>query len=167
MPRRLLLIRHAQAAGAPVDRDRPLTGPGTRNAAAIGSWLAGNGYVPDRAVVSPALRTRQTWEQVADAFPAGLAAEVEERIYDNTVDAVLAVITETPEDAQTLVVVGHNPSVGELAFALDDGEGDPVAQRKLHAGFPAGAVAVFEVAGVFGDIAPGAATLTAFEMPTA
>jgi phosphohistidine phosphatase len=167
MPRRLLMIRHAQAAGAPVDRDRPLTAQGMRNAAAIGSWLEGNGYVPDRAVVSPALRTRQTWERVAEASPAGLAPEVDERIYDNTLDAVLAVITETPEDVQTLVVVGHNPSVGELAFALDDGEGDPDAQRKLHAGFPTGAVAVFEVAGFFADIAPEAATLTAFEVPTA
>ena len=161
------MIRHAQAADAPGDRDRPLTAQGMQNAAAIGSWLEGNGYVPDRAVVSPALRTRQTWEQVAEASPAGVTSDVDERIYDNTVDAVLDVIAETPEDVQTLVVVGHNPSVGELSFALDDGMGDPGAQRKLHAGFPAGGVAVFEVAGLFADIAPDAATLTAFEVPTA
>jgi phosphohistidine phosphatase len=167
MPRRLLMIRHAQAAAAPVDRDRPLTVQGVRNAAAIGSWLEGNGYVPDRAVVSPALRTRQTWEQVAEASATGLAPDVDERIYDNTVDAVLSAVTEMPEDVRTLVVVGHNPSIGELSFALDDGEGDPGAQRKLHAGFPAGAVAVFEVAGSFADLAPGGATLAALEVPTA
>jgi phosphohistidine phosphatase len=167
MPRRLLMIRHAQAADAPVDRDRPLTAQGARNAAAIGSWLQANGYAPGRAVVSPAVRTRQTWERVAEASAPGLAPDVDERIYDNTVDAVLSAITETPGDLQTLVVVGHNPSVGELAFALDDGEGDPDAERKLHAGFPTGAVAVFEVAGSFADLAPDAATLTAFEVPTA
>jgi phosphohistidine phosphatase len=167
MSRRLLMIRHAQAADAPVDLERPLSAQGARNAAAIGSWLEGNGYVPDRAVVSPALRTRQTWEQVAEASAPGLAPDVDERIYDNTLDAVLAAITETTGDVQTLVVVGHNPSVGELAFALDDGEGDPGAREKLHAGFPAGAVAVFEVAGFFADLGPGRATLAGFAVPTA
>jgi phosphohistidine phosphatase len=163
-PRRLLLIRHAQAAGAPVDRDRPLTARGARNAAAIGSWLQDGGFVPDGVVVSPALRARQTWEQAAALLP-DLTPTVDERIYDNTVEAVLAVLTETPEDVQTLIVVGHNPSVGEVAFALDDGEGDPDARRKLQAGFPAGAVAVFEPVTSFGEVAPGTATLTGFAVP--
>jgi phosphohistidine phosphatase len=160
------MIRHAQAAGAPVDRDRPLTAQGARNAGAIGAWLERGGFVPDRVVVSPALRARQTWERAAAALVLGGPPTADERIYENTVEAVLAAITETPEHVQTLVVVGHNPSMGELASALDDGQGDPGARRSLQAGFPTGAVAVFEVGGTYGGVEPGAATLSAFEVPT-
>jgi phosphohistidine phosphatase len=165
MPRRLLMIRHAQAADAPVDRERPLTARGARNASAIGSWLAGNGHVPDRAIVSPALRTRQTWDHIATALEPDLVPDVDERIYQNQLDAVLAAIAETPEEVQTLIVVGHNPSVGELSFALDDGAGAPGAQRQLHAGFPTGAVAVFRLDVPFAELCPGAATLEDFDVP--
>ena len=167
MPRRLLIIRHAQAAAAPVDRDRALTAQGARNASAIGKWLAAGAYAPDRVLVSPALRTRQTWKRAAESLALDLPPDVDELLYENTLEAVVAAITGTPEDVQTLAVVGHNPSVGELSFALDDGAGDPDAQRMLHAGFPAGAVAVFDLAVPFADLEPGAATISAFEVPTA
>jgi phosphohistidine phosphatase len=166
-PRRLLLIRHAKAADAAVDRDRPLTARGARNAAAIGTWLARGGYAPDRIVVSPALRAAQTWEQAAAAAAPDLPPTVDDRIYDNTLESVLATITETSDDVRTLVVVGHNPSVGELAFALDDGDGDPAPRRELHAGFPAGAVAVFALTTSFADLGPAGATLADFAVPTA
>jgi phosphohistidine phosphatase len=166
-PRRLVLVRHAQAADAPVDRDRPLTRRGAQRAAAIGSWLQRAGVVPDAVLVSPAVRAAQTWERAAASLGADLTPTVDERIYVNTVDAVLSVITETSEDVSTLVVVGHNPSVGELAFALDDGEGDPAARDDLHAGFPTGAVAVFALGSSFAELAPGAAKVTDFEVPRA
>jgi phosphohistidine phosphatase len=165
LTRRLVLVRHAQAADAPVDRDRPLSEHGARRATAIGSWLERAGVVPDRVLVSPALRTAQTWEQAAASLGADLAPTADQRIYDNTVDAVLSAITEAAEDVSTLVVVGHNPSVGELAFALDDGDGDRAAREDLHAGFPTGAVAVFELGSSFAELTPGQATLTGFEVP--
>ena len=165
VPRRLVLVRHAQAADAPVDRDRPLSEHGEQRATAIGSWLERAGVLPDRVLVSPALRAAQTWERAAASLGADLAPTIDERIYVNTVTTVLSAITEAPEDVSTLVVVGHNPSVGELAFALDDGDGDPAARDDLHAGFPTGAVAVFEVELSFAELAPGTAVLTAFEVP--
>jgi phosphohistidine phosphatase len=161
------MIRHAQAAAAPVDRDRPLTAQGARNAGAIGAWLERGGFVPDRVVVSPALRARQTWERAAASLVLDGPPTADERIYENTIEAVLAAITETPDHVQTLVIVGHNPSMGELASALDDGQGDPGARRSLQAGFPTGAVAVFEVGGTYGELEPGAATLSAFDVPAA
>jgi phosphohistidine phosphatase len=166
-PTRLLLIRHAQAADAPTDRARPLTDSGVRRATAIGSWLLRAGYVPDRVLVSPAVRAAQTWAAAAASLAPDLAPIVDDRIYDNTVEAVLGAITETPEDVRTLIVVGHNPSVGELAFALDDGDGNPDAQRQLQAGFPTGAVAVFRAATAFSDLGHAGATLEDFAVPTA
>ena len=167
--RRLLLVRHAEAAGGPVDAERSLTGKGTRRAAAIGSWLAQAGPAPDRVVVSPARRAAQTWEQARASLEPDVEPDVEPvvdaRVYDNTVEALLAVIAETPDDVQTLAVVGHNPSVGELARDLDDGRGSAPARRDVEAGFRAGGVAVFTLGTPFAAIAPGTGTLTDLTVP--
>jgi phosphohistidine phosphatase len=164
-PRRLVLVRHAQAADGPVDADRPLTGRGARHAAAIGTWLEQAGFVPDRVLVSPARRAVQTWEQAGTGLPQGPPPTVDTRIYDNTVEALLAAIQETPDDVGTLAVVGHNPSIGELVAVLDDGQGNPAARRDADAGFPTGSVAVFLLATPFAGIAPGAGTLDDVTVP--
>lgn len=164
-PRRLLLIRHATAAEGPIDADRPLTGSGVRHAAAIGSWLERAGLVPDRVLVSPARRAAQTWEHAGGHLLPGPQQVRDPRIYDNTVDKLLATIREAPDDARIVAVVGHNPSIGELALALDDGGGSPEARRAVDRGFPTGAVAVFVLPGSFAATEPGAATLSSFEVP--
>ena len=160
-----MLIRHAKAADGPVDADRPLTERGRRHAAAIGSWLTQAELVPDRVVVSPARRAAQTWKRAATGLVAGPQPVVDERIYDNTVEALLEVLRETPEDVRTVAVVGHNPSIGELACVLDDGQGSPAARREIDAGFRTGGVAVFTLATPFSAIAPGAATLSDYTVP--
>jgi phosphohistidine phosphatase len=163
--RRLLLVRHAKAADGPIDVDRPLTARGERRATAIGAWLAQAGLVPDRVLVSPARRAAQTWERAGAALGPDLPQIVDSRIYDNTVEALLEAIRETPEDTRTLTVVGHNPSIGELAAVLDDGQGSPAARRDVDAGFPTGGIAVFILATPFAAIAPGEATLSDFTVP--
>ena len=50
---------------------------------------------------------------------------VNARIYDNTVEALLEAIRKSHEDVRTFAVVGHNPSIRELAGVLDDGQGSP------------------------------------------
>jgi phosphohistidine phosphatase len=160
--RRLLLIRHAQAGNAPLDADRPLTEHGERQAATIGEWLADVGIVPDHVVVSPARRASQTWERAGSPGPT---PTTDPRIYDNTVDDLLAVIGETPDAVAALVVVGHNPSIGALAAELGDGEADLQLQDQIERGFPAAGVVVFEVPEPFGNVRAGTATLTAVRWP--
>jgi phosphohistidine phosphatase len=167
VPCRLLLIRHAKAADASPDRERPLTDKGRRAAGAIGSWLQASGRVPDRVLVSTALRARQTWAAAAESLGVDPEQAVDQRIYDNTVQALLDVIGELAGEAGTVAVVGHNPSMGELAFALDDGEGDDAARRQLQTGFPTGAVAVFRIDGSFDELGTGTATLEDFAVPSA
>jgi phosphohistidine phosphatase len=111
---RLVLIRHAKAEQGSPDIERPLSDRGRADAAEIGRWLATQGVKPDRVVVSPSRRTRQTWEHAATA-----PVEVDGRIYDNTVRDLLEIVRETPDDVQTLVLVGHNPSMGELVALID------------------------------------------------
>jgi phosphohistidine phosphatase len=165
-PWRLLLIRHAKAADAAVDLDRPLAERGVRQAAAIGPWLARSELVPDAVLVSPARRARQTWEQAAATLGTAPAPTVDERIYDNTVEAVLEAVRETPGDVRVLAVVGHNPSVRELVDALDDGQGSPDVRRALDGGFPTGGVVVFDLPVPFADVAEGAATLSDVMLPS-
>jgi phosphohistidine phosphatase len=165
-PRRLVLVRHGQAGNAPLDRDRPLTGHGEEQAAAIGAWLADHSLVPDRVLVSPARRAVQTWGATAAGRPAATAEPiVDARIYDNTLDAVLAAIQETPHEVRVLAVVGHNPSIGALAHELDDGRGPAAPRASLEGGFPAGGVAVFELPGAIAAVAPATATLRAVHLP--
>jgi phosphohistidine phosphatase len=158
-------MRHAQAAHGPVDADRPLTDHGAEQAAALGRWLAQAGLAPDRVVVSPARRAAETWDRAAAQLTAPPAPITDARIYDNTVEALLDVIQDSPADGEIVAVVGHNPSVGVLASVLDDGEGDPSALRNLHAGFPPGGVAVFTLETPFDSLEPGTARLTDLTVP--
>lgn len=133
---RLVLLRHAEAEvfGAS-DAERVLTARGRVDAAAVGRWLAAEGVVPDLAVVSPAARARETWTLVAAGLPAAPPCEVDLRVYANDVDTLLAVVEEADPAVGTLAVVGHNPSVSDLAHALGS-DAD---------GFRPAAVAVFEL----------------------
>jgi phosphohistidine phosphatase len=161
----LVLIRHAKAvADAPTDAERPLAGRGHRDAEAAGHWLAEREIAPDLAVVSPAVRAQETWDEIATTV-AARDRWTDKRIYDNSVDDLLAVVADVPDDMATLVLVGHNPSMHALAVTLDDGAGDPDGQAAIRDGYPTCGIAVFDVAVGWPDLASGDATLRAFAAP--
>ena len=157
---RLVLVRHAEAGPAPVDSDRRLTERGEREAAAVGRWLAGSGTAPDRVVVSPARRARQTWDAAAAALESAPPPVLDDRVLDNTADAVLDVVRTTDEEVGTLLVVGHNPSLGLLAAALD-----PSRPDVLRSGFLPGTAAVLDLAVPFAAVEPGSALLADLRLP--
>jgi phosphohistidine phosphatase len=166
--RRLVLVRHAKASQDGDDRDRALARRGTNEAPAIGRWLAERQILPDRVVVSPARRARQTWElAAAELRPSRPSTqdepEIDDRVYGNTVDDLLSVIRETPDAVSTLAIVGHNPAIQELAIALDDASGDAAGRRELAEKYPTSAVAVFAVADPWA--AAETATLISFAIP--
>ena len=163
--RRLVLVRHAKAAADGPDLERGLAGRGRADAPAVGRWLADQGLVPDRVVVSPARRARQTWELAAAELTRAPDPVMDERIYSNTAEDLLSVVREVPAAIETLVVVGHNPAIQELAVALDDGRGDHAAHAKLAEKYPTSGVAVFTIDGAWGAVAPGTATLAQFAAP--
>lgn len=147
--RTLVLLRHAKAEnpdGIP-DADRPLTVRGHADATAAGAWLAYSGHVPDLVICSPARRTRQTWHQVAMALaeasaaaspgPVGessIAAGVdpdvaraaaspqvryEPVVYTGGAHDLLDLLRRVDEEVKTLLLVGHNPAISQLATLLD------------------------------------------------
>ncbi|VXB51782.1 SixA phosphatase family protein [Nocardioides sp. AX2bis] len=171
--RRLVVLRHAQAEpSAATDAERPLSARGRTDAAAAGTWLAGLGIhvgpPTGSALVSAALRTRQTYDALAGGagWEGGAeAARHDEGLYSAGPEAALDLVRETADEVSTLLVVGHNPTMAYLAHLLDDGEGDPGAGSEMVArGYPTCAAAVFAVDVPWADLAPGRARLEAFHV---
>jgi phosphohistidine phosphatase len=109
---RLILVRHAKAAPGEPDELRPLTGKGRKTARELGDQL--RGLKPDAVLSSPLLRAKETAAAVAAA--AGLEADTDERLAPGaTVDDVRAAVAGRGE---TVVVVGHQPDCGQIAFAV-------------------------------------------------
>jgi phosphohistidine phosphatase len=117
---RLILFRHGKAerdSASGRDFDRRLAPRGVKEAAAQARVLADMGLSPDLVLVSPAARTRETWEAAAPAFAAP-ELRYERGLYNAEADNVRAVV-ETAADAPGVVmVVGHNPGLQDLAVEL-------------------------------------------------
>ena len=165
--RRLVIMRHAKAeATAPSDHERALASRGAADAEAAGRWLAEQGITPDVALVSDALRTRQTWARVAGG--AGWdesAADFSEALYAAGPDSAFDLVRELDAGATTVVVIGHNPTMAYVAELVDDGEGDPDATTGMVTrGFPTSALAVFAVDEPWSDLGPGTGRLEAFHV---
>ena len=124
MSRRLLVVRHAKSdwAHAVSDHDRPINARGERSARAVGTFLAKNRRAPERIVTSTALRARSTARFVAES--AGWDAEVIEdrRLYEGHVGRTLDVIAELGEGVKSLMIVGHQPTWGQVVHHLSGGD---------------------------------------------
>lgn len=143
--RRLILFRHAKAAARAAgggDLDRPLDAQGRRDAAAMGTILLEAGVIPDLVILSPSLRTRETWQLAAAAF-GRVRVDIEPAIYDAAPEDILGAIHAVADEAQTVMVVGHNPGLQDLGVELlisgGAGHGDI---WRIEAGFPTATAAV-------------------------
>ncbi|MFG1398542.1 SixA phosphatase family protein [Roseixanthobacter pseudopolyaromaticivorans] len=144
--RRLILLRHAKSdwpAGI-VDPERPLAQRGRAAAPMIGSYMAAQDLVPDRVLVSPARRTRETWELVAPALPSTVAVQSEPRLYEAGVTRILTVLREQPREVQSLMLVGHNPGLEDIADVLTD-QGPAATRSQMAEKFPTGALAIIDL----------------------
>ena len=156
---RLILMRHAKSdwsSGITRDHDRPLNARGTRSARAMGDWLRRRDHLPGQVLCSTATRTRDTLaglrlEAPTTFMPSLYHAEPEEML--NALRGATA---------QTVLLIGHNPGIGELAELL-------VSEPPNHPRFfdyPTCATLVAEVgANAWPDIAPHSAAAVDFVVP--
>ncbi|MHA6263258.1 SixA phosphatase family protein [Arenibacterium sp. CAU 1754] len=115
MSKTLILMRHAKSSWddpAQSDHDRPLNARGRASAHALGDWLRVKGYEPNRALVSSARRTCETFERLQ----LTLEPEVDEALYHAGPTRILAALKAT--DGDTVLLVGHNPGIAECAERL-------------------------------------------------
>lgn len=170
MARTLVLIRHAKAEHLydRADRDdhddhgRALAGRGRRDATAIGRWLRAQDVEPQVAVVSSARRTRETYELLAAELPGAPGPVVTDDVYYASAGDLLEIVRALPPEAASAAIVGHNPGIGMLANALDDGESAVEDTARMRAGFPTSSVAVFTVGGDWTVVDPGAVRLVGY-----
>jgi phosphohistidine phosphatase len=118
--RTLVLLRHAKSdwSGMEADIRRPLAARGRRQAPRAGRWLDANVDGIDLAVLSPATRVRQTWDLVAAELQRPPPTRVDDRVYAASDRELLAVVRGLPDDTGTVVLVGHNPGIEDLAVTL-------------------------------------------------
>jgi len=163
---RLLLLRHAKAVpqdGEMPDRDRPLADKGARQMRALAAWAEKRRIRPDLVLCSSAARTRQTLALIAPKLkdPETL---FEEGIYLAEPRSLLQRLRKVPAGRASVMVVGHNPGLHELAvLLLQSGTGSRA--RHLKESLPTGALAVFELDGPWAALDRGAARLVEFVTP--
>ncbi|MDN2567950.1 histidine phosphatase family protein [Aquibium sp. A9E412] len=167
----LLLLRHAKSSwDAPglADRERPLAPRGRHAAPLMGRAMAARGWLPDRAVVSPARRAHETWALVSPELgPAAPEPDFVPALYMAAPDTLLATLRATPAGTRRLIVVGHNPGLEAFAAALAGPRSDAAALAALRHKFPTAAVARLLFDGAWAELAAGAARLTDFVRPKA
>ncbi|MFD5327852.1 SixA phosphatase family protein [Streptomyces sp. NPDC127092] len=165
-PRRIVLLRHAKADWPQTsDHERPLAERGRTDAPVAGRRLADTGIGFDLALCSTAVRTRETWKLAVQELPERPKTVYEERIYEASPGELIAVINETPDSVNDLLLIGHNPGMHGLAEILaGEAEGDAQA-RMNRSGFPTSAFAVLAFDGTWKSVEPGVAALVDFWTP--
>lgn len=159
--KRLHLLRHAKSSWDDPDlpdHERPLAPRGEKAAVKIADHVRAAGIAPELVLCSTALRTRQTLAALLPVLPGEAEIRMEDRLYGTGVEAVLARLREVDEDVGSVLVVGHNPTLHELALALTDRE--DALER-----FPTGALASVAFAAPWADLAEGTAELEGFVVP--
>lgn len=144
----LVLLRHAKAeraAPSGEDFDRALTERGRADARLMGRVLAERGIKPDRALVSAAQRTRDTWEAASESFGDAEVA-FERSLYNADSGTIRRAVDALEEDAGVLIVIGHNPGIHQTAVELTvEGAAAPSMLDRITSRFPTGAAAVFTI----------------------
>lgn len=166
--KRLLLLRHAKSNWDNpdlADIERPLAPRGVEAALLIGRTIAQRNWLPDRALVSAAERTRETWRLAAGEWLSRPEPSFSQALYEVPAEAILGEIRRNGEDAETLLVLGHNPGLGDLADRLAGKASSGKLVKSLKKKFPTGALAVFEFDGDWAALDVGTATLTHFLRP--
>jgi phosphohistidine phosphatase len=168
--RRLMLLRHAKSdwsvPGAR-DHDRTLSARGREAAPKMGAYMARHALVPDLILASTAVRVEETLDLVLPAFEKAPKIARDGRVYEAEADGLLELVKETPRTAHSLLLVGHNPGLGELAGLLI-AAGDVEARQRLIEKFPTAALAVIDFAiDEWGKVHPRGGRLDRFVVPRA
>ena len=146
--RRILLLRHAKSdwsePDAP-DYDRRLNRRGEEAAPKIGTYLGRHRLIPQRVLCWTARRARDTWELVAAELPTAPPVSYEDRLYNARPNAILDVLREVEGNIRSVLVVGHNPGLQELASLLI-ASGDLDHRERLREKFPTAGLVVIDFA---------------------
>jgi phosphohistidine phosphatase len=161
--RTLYLLRHAKSSWddpALADHERPLAPRGRRDARRIAKHLRRRGITPALVLCSSAVRTQETLDLLRPAL-AEVAVQVEEQLYGASSETLLERIHSLPDEVGSLLLIGHNPGLQDLALALASSGAE---LERLEAKFPTAALATLALAR-WSSLGPGDAELVSYLVP--
>ena len=164
-PKHLYLLRHAKSDWddrALADLDRPLAPRGRKAAAALAAHIERTGISPALVLCSPARRTMDTLRLISGSFRDPVEILVEEELYGAGMGDLLRRLRKVPGSTPSVMLIGHNPSIHELALALARGVDD---LNQLKGKFPTAAMATLAVPGPWKDLGTEPADLLEFALP--
>jgi len=166
--KRLTLLRHAKSGDDGTvarDFDRPLNAKGRRAARAIGRHMREAALQFDAVIASPAVRVAETLQEVETGYGGTLNPQWERRIYLATTDELLDVVHGAPDSAESLLLVGHNPGLEQLALMLVP-HGADAARGEVAIKYPTASIAEMSFpVDHWSQVDEGAGTLVRFVRP--
>jgi phosphohistidine phosphatase len=167
--KKLTLFRHAKSGwDDPVTRDfdRPLNARGRRAAVRMGQYIRDHRLHFDRITGSPAVRVVETLEYAANGLGEMVAPAWDRRVYLASAVSLLEVIHDTPEPAESLLLVGHNPGLEDLALMLTPDRAGDENRDQVEEKFPTAAIAEIEFdVDRWEDVKVGGGAITRFVRP--
>ncbi len=135
----LLVMRHSKTEqSAETDHVRRLTDRGRSDARAAGAWVVASGHVPDLILASTAARAEETAEQVASLCGVRRVEFIDDLYGADGHEVLDVVASEVSDEVRTAMVVGHNPTMAEVASLLQHQDADQVR-------FPTSGIGVFSL----------------------
>ena len=163
--KRLYLLRHAKSSWDDptlADHDRPLAPRGRRAAKVMAEHLGRKGIAPELVLCSPSRRTRQTLKRLAPALGKRANVQINPALYAAPEADLLEVLHEVPDEVESVMVIGHNPGIQDLALNLARPGSE---SARVRSKFPTAALATLELNGTWRELAPGSAELVSLVKP--
>ena len=171
-PKTLYLVRHAKSDWedpALADRDRPLAARGRKAASTLAGHIERSGISPALVLCSPARRTMDTLRLISGSFRDPVEILVEDELYGAPMGELLRRLRKVPTPTPSVMLIGHNPAIHELALALVSPgalRGRSVdSLKQLKVKFPTGAMATLAVPGSWKELGDEPADLLEFALP--
>jgi phosphohistidine phosphatase len=160
------LLRHAKSSWDHpelADHERPLSPRGVKAARRMAERMRRDGVVPALVLCSSARRARETLEPIEAAFGSKAAVRVEDNLYGASADHLLDRLRRVADSVLSVMIIGHNPGVQELAVRLLSNER---GRSELMVKFPTAALATLRVnASRWRELDEEGAELVAFLKP--
>lgn len=125
--KRILVLRHGKADRTHFDKDynRVLKNRGIDDSNRMGDFLKRRDFSVQWIIASGALRAKQTADIVQGKLQSNIPIQYDDRLYYEGVEGMLAAMQDVPDQVETLLFVGHNPSLEAFVSALvSDGSMD-------------------------------------------
>ncbi len=165
--RTLILLRHLKSSwddpGLP-DHDRPLAPRGRRAGKRIRGEIQEEGIAPQLVLCSSAARAVGTWNAIRPGVPEGRRVEIEPGLYAASAESLLERLKGVPDEVETVLLIAHNPGIGDLALGLA-GTGDTQALERMQAKYPTGGLATLTFQASWAELGWAGAQLVAFVVP--